>query len=124
MNQKILAFQTLFLIFFIFFLNHFALRFYWYTSIWWLDMPVHFLGGLWLGLTSVLFLPIKNINTKSILIVLGIVLFIGCGLEVFEIFTNNYLADMSFNTLDTLSDIFFDLTGGTAALLYLFPKML
>jgi hypothetical protein len=94
---------------------------------WWFDMPMHFLGGFFIGLGLIWLLSYKDLNLelsfKLILkIILG-VLIIGVLWEVFEILVNNMLAQNPFNTLDTISDIFFDLTGGTFAILYFFKRI-
>ena len=46
-------------------------------------------------------------------------MFLGAGWEVFEIIFNNIIAGNSFDLPDTLSDIFFDLSGGLCAILYI-----
>ncbi|MFA6353713.1 MAG: hypothetical protein WCW93_02165 [Candidatus Paceibacterota bacterium] len=121
---KILAY----LIFLLFLLNYVASKFYWYFSIWWIDMPIHFLGGLCAGFVVIWLLSFKKlsfdlfISTQTVWnfifkIFLG-VLSIGVLWELFEILFNNIIAQNSFNTLDTISDVFFDLVGGTFAILF------
>ncbi len=107
-----------YLIVFIFILNFLAGKFYWYYDIWWFDMPMHFLSAFWVGLASLYFLPIKDQNFNSILKILLIILIIGVGWEIFEIIFNNILAKVSFDTLDTVSDVCFDVAGGATAILY------
>ena len=66
MNPRKLLIRLVLFIFLIFLLNYLAMKFYWYSSIWYLDMPMHFLGGAWLGLAYIyLFLP-KDNSLKSI----------------------------------------------------------
>ena len=114
------------LIFTIFFLNFIAQKFYLYFSIWWSDMFMHFFGGFWLGLAFIWFLLRKNISLELhfqfICQTASFVLLIGVLWELYEILFNNIIAQIPFNTLDTVSDIFFDLAGGTFALLYFFKK--
>jgi hypothetical protein len=38
--------RLVFLILFIFIFNLGAMKLYWYQSIWWFDMPMHFIGGV------------------------------------------------------------------------------
>lgn len=103
-------------------LNLLALKFYWYFSIWYFDMPMHFLGGFCTTLVLIWLLSFKkeildldfNLISK---IILG-VLFIGISWEVFEILFNNIIAENPFNVLDTTSDVFFDLAGGILAIVY------
>ena len=85
-------------------------------------MPMHFLGGLWVGLFFLYGFYDKNEFFKQFVVVLAWVLCIGVLYELFEVYTHNYIAQDPFNTLDTLSDIFFDLSGGLCAILYLWKK--
>lgn len=123
MDSKKLLIRLLSLIFLIFLLNYLAMRFYWYSSIWYFDMPMHFLGGLWLGLALIWFLKIKDISLKSIFYLILGVLLIGVLWEVFEIIIDRTITGNLFNTLDTISDIFFDLAGGTFAIFYFIKIM-
>lgn len=87
-------------------------------------MPMHFMGGLWVGLAFIWLSWGREFNWKLILkIILGVLL-IGVLWEIFEVILNNYTTQLPFNTLDTLSDIFFDLAGGTFAVLYFSKKIL
>lgn len=107
-----------YLIVLIFILNVLAGRLYWYYDIWWFDMPMHFLGGFWISLASLYFFPLKDRSFNSILKILVFVLIVGVGWEIFEVIFNNILARMNFNTLDTLSDVCFDMAGGAVAIFY------
>ena len=110
--------------FIIFLLNYLAVQFYWYTSIWYFDIIMHFLGGIWVGFMIIWFLKIKLISSKTILqIILGVFL-IGVLWEFFEIILNDYTTQNPFNILDTVSDIFCDLAGGTFATLYFLKKIM
>ena len=130
-NKKRFVVSLSLLVFFIFILNTLAQKFYWYYSIWYFDMIMHFLGGLWLGLVFVwLFLVKKAVsqNISSLVdlklitkILLG-VLIIGVFWEIFEFIFNNILAGTSFDSLDTISDIFCDLTGGAFVIFYFLIK--
>ena len=89
-------------------------------------MLMHFLGGFWLGLAFIWFLFGKNISFELSCrfickIILGVLL-VGIFWEVFEFYFINYVAQNSFDTLDTISDIFFDLSGGLCAILYIWKK--
>ena len=85
-------------------------------------MPIHFLGGFWIGFASIYLFSWKYYIRVSALNILFAVLFVGIGWEVFEILVNNIIAQNPFNTLDTISDIFFDLSGGAFAVLYFYQK--
>ena len=90
-------------------------------------MLTHFLGGICVGIAMLWFLSRKTLplelNLKLVYqIVLG-VLVVGVLWELYEIVVYNIIAQNPFIALDTFSDIFFDLAGGTFAVLYLFKKM-
>ena len=124
MDSKKFLIRLVSLIFFIFFVNYLAMKFYWYSSIWYFDMPMHFLGGLWLGLAIIWFFKVKEVSFKSIFYIILGVLLIGTLWEVFEIFIDKNITGLSFNTLDTFSDIFFDLAGGSFAILYFLKRVI
>ena len=119
MDRKKLIKLLTYLIFFILVINFFGNKFYWYYSIWYFDIIMHFLGGFWIGLAFFYIFSPQNISGKLIFKILLLVLCIGIGWEVYEILVNDILAQNPFNFLDTLSDIFFDLFGGLCAMLYL-----
>jgi len=100
------------------------MTFYWYSSIWYYDMLMHFLGGAWLGFAFIWFFKIKKISFELILkIILGVLL-ISILWEVFEVILNDNTTINPFNTLDTISDIFFDIAGGFSAILYFLRKIM
>jgi len=71
MQKKILK-NIAILIVFIFLVNLLTIKFHWYFTIWWFDMPMHFLGGVFISV-SVLWLyffknPWPNSKIKSTLI--------------------------------------------------------
>ena len=108
MDAKKFLTRIVLFIFSILLLNYLAMKFYWYSSIWYFDMPMHFLGGVWLGLALLWFLKIKEISLMLIFKMILGVLIIGVLWEIFEIILNNYTTQSPFNSLDTISDIFFD----------------
>lgn len=127
-----LKLRILLLIIGIFFVNTLAIKFYWYSLVWWFDMPMHFLGGLWVGLAaSFVWLysgwitPPKNVLLGTILTLLISVFLIGFLWEVYE-FAVQYMIPQGgvlANPLDSLSDIFFDCAGGVVALLYIMSRV-
>ncbi len=126
MDRKKLSIRLISLIFFIFIVNYIANAFYWYSLIWYFDMPMHFLGGFWLGLYYVWLFPLKESETLLSFVVKAIlgVLLVGILWEIFQILVNNFIAQNPFDALDTLSDIFFDLAGGSCALIYFFKRIM
>lgn len=124
MNKKKLLIRIASLILFIFILNLLAMKFYWYFSIWWFDMPMHILGGFWVGLTLIWFLEPKNLSFNTIVkIILGVLL-IGIAWEVFEIIVNKTIIQNPFNTLDTISDVCFDLAGAFISIFYFIKRIM
>jgi hypothetical protein len=110
MNKQDLLKTSLWLVIFIFFLNSVAMKFHWYYSIWWFDMPMHFAGGLFIGLITLVFFP-----RRPILHAFLTVLFIGIFWELFEFSLDTFITYNTHNYLDTWSDIAFDLAGGFSA---------
>ena len=136
MDRKKILRTVVWLMFIMFIVNTVALKFYWYSSIWYFDMLMHFWGGFWQGLFFIWFFSIKDISEKfrlslefkdmNSLIIKTIlfVLLIGVLWEFFEFFVNNCIGHDIFNTLDTISDIFFDTAGGTFAIFYFLKRII
>ena len=123
MDDKKLSKILIYLIFFILVVNFLANTFYWYSSIWWFDIVMHFLGGFWIGLSFFYLFPSRSNSPNSVFKILLFVFIVGISWEIFEILFNNILAQNPFDILDTLSDIFFDLSGGLCAILYRWKKL-
>ncbi len=123
MDRKNLFKHLALLILFIFVLNFLANKFFWYSSIWYLDMIMHFLGGLWLGLFAFYLFREENISFRLIFKILLFVFIVGIGWEIYEVLVDKVVTQNSINVLDTSSDLFFDLSGGLYAILYLWKKM-
>ncbi|HAS80743.1 MAG: hypothetical protein UR25_C0003G0055 [Candidatus Nomurabacteria bacterium GW2011_GWE1_32_28] len=124
MDFKKLLVRITLLIFFIFLLNYLAMKFHWYYSIWYLDMFMHFWGGVWLSSIFIWFFKLKEINLKLVLSIILGVLLIGIFWEIFEIIVNKTTIENSFNILDTISDLSFDLAGGLFTIFYLFKNII
>ena len=120
MKRKIILQRLAYLIFFIFILNSAASKFHLYSSIWFFDMPMHFLGGLWVGLFFIYLFWFKPLSSNLFIEIMMGVLFIGVSWEIFEFIFTNHIGQAPFNTLDTISDICFDLAGGLFTILYVF----
>ncbi|HPS21258.1 MAG TPA: hypothetical protein PLO44_00400 [Candidatus Paceibacterota bacterium] len=125
MDKKKLFIRLATVILFIFFLNFIGSKFYWYYSVWYFDIIMHTLGGFWVALAALWIFPTKEqkITYKYIIQILLIVLTIGIFWEFFEIFVNETIAQNPFNILDTVSDIFCDLAGGTFATIYFVKRI-
>lgn len=110
----------------IFILNSIAVKLYFYSSIWYFDMIMHFFGGFWLGLVFLWLFSYKNssleLSLELVFKIILSVLVIGVLWEIFEIIFINIIAQTPFNILDTLSDVFFDLAGCVFVMLYFFKR--
>lgn len=104
--------------------NFIAIRGDMYYLFWYFDMPMHFLGGLSaMYLICYVFYTKVQLYTKlPIFYLLLGVLVIGLGWEVFEYIFLNLYAGQPFSFSDSLSDIFFDLAGGSLGILYISRK--
>ena len=94
-----------------------------FLEIWWFDIPMHFLGGVFLGLLFLLYFKkyFSNFDREKIfiqiIIILGFVLTIGVGWEIFEFLLEqvSILKDMDLMRMtvgDTLKDLAMDSLGG------------
>jgi len=117
--KSLLAFIFLILIF-----QAIAIIFYWYWRIWWFDMPMHFLGGLWVGLSVLWFVFLSKRLTVNIpqtafsTFVTGVLLvfIVAIVWEIFEYVVQVFIPrEIPYDILDTLSDIFWGLMGGVTA---------
>ena len=127
MDRKSLFKHLAVLIFLIFLVNFFANKFYWYYTIWYFDMIMHFLGGFWVGLLALyLFTSPKAsiLSFDSVLRILAFVLFIGVSWEIFEVLVDKVVSRYPFNILDTTSDLFFDMAGSVFAILYFLKRVI
>lgn len=114
------------MIFSIFFINIIAHKFYWYSSVSYFDMIMHFMGGFFLLLAIAYVFPPKDNHsrTKSLVFLLSGVLIIGIAWEIFEYIFNNFLGGQAFDILDTLSDLFFDMLGSFLATFYFLRRIM
>jgi hypothetical protein len=123
MKKRVLPASIAWLAVIVFIINLAAMKFFWYYSISWFDMFMHSLGGFWLGLFFFWLIPVRIVSLKFILQAMGGVLLVGIFWEIFELFTQQYIAGNPFSLPDTISDLFFDLAGGFLALIYSFRKV-
>ncbi len=117
--------KILILIVGIFVINLLATKFHWYSIVWWFDMPMHALGGLWVALTTLFIYKYRRTTyedisrpKKMLIVALISVLIVGVAWELFE-FGMETIGTLDLaNPIDSLSDICFDLGGGIVGALY------
>ncbi len=101
--------------------NALAGMFSWYWRIPWFDMPMHFLGGLWVGSVALWFYS-RSVSTQylqAFLVSIGAVLVVGGLWEIFEFSVDTIVSVSDQNgVLDTISDVMFDIIGGVIATTY------
>lgn len=105
-------------------LNWISSSFYLYWTIWWIDIVVHFLGGLTVGL-SVMWIFSYNNNFKNwshkklfLFSIVGTII-VGLLWEIFELyFEMTYLSDGIDYWTDTSSDLIMDTIGGVLGFIY------
>lgn len=109
-------------------INASASAYYLYWTLRWLDMPMHFAGGAWLAGFGVWWQFFqKEASAKSFFAVLWVCLIyaisIGLVWEVYEatisFFTVGHMNAMA----DTLSDLLFDILGGTTVAIFTWWRM-
>jgi len=88
-----------------------AIKWYLYWQFIWLDLPVHFLGGLWISLLSVYILQ-RFSREVRLLEVLVWVLLVSVAWELFELWGGIPMEDNF--ALDTSIDLVMDTLGGLA----------
>lgn len=103
-------------------LNYLGGQFYWYWTYKWFDIPVHMLGGVWVGLTTLWLWAhfshlkvVKTFRMKALGIVVFSIFFVGISWEIFELLggiTN--MTDRGYWP-DTIGDIINDFIGGMFA---------
>jgi hypothetical protein len=120
MKKKSLSIFIFVLIFGIAILNNIGNELFLYWRFWWFDIVMHFLGGLWVGLSALWIYYFSGFikETKkdsSFIFLLSFlsVLVVGLGWEVFE-----FIIEVEFSSLyisDTSLDLIMDILGGIIA---------
>lgn len=102
----------------------------WYDTYWWFDIPMHFLGGVAMGIasyhllnhagvTSTYFIP----KLMQLLLIISITGLAAVAWEVFEFnFDWFFQTHMQGNVLDTMKDMCMGIMGGAFAGLLIFKK--
>lgn len=109
--------------------HSFALYYHWYWRVWWLDVPLHMLGGVWLTVFVFWFLRtykkdlLYGINDFELLIlVIGVIALVGVFWEFYEFFEDlifksdsDWVLRLQVGYVDTLKDLADDILGGLIA---------
>ncbi len=101
------------------------MTFHWYSIVWWFDMPMHTLGGVWVALAGLFVFKYRRITHEDIskpqklfFISLMSVIVVGVLWEVFEFGVQTTGIVELANLTDSFSDVCFDLLGGILGTLY------
>lgn len=115
MHKKLLL-SACFLVLFIWLVNTSANYFYWYSAMWWFDIPMHIMGGMFLSLFggALFFRKLRDLSNKEALVtILLFALIIGLGWEVFEYIVQTIIKGQQLaNIPDSIKDMVMDLLGG------------
>lgn len=96
---------------------------YWdlYFFVWWLDIPMHLLGGFWISAATITYRLSRNSSgggdATLVLLAYALVatLLIGLGWELFEWSVDRVNGLIHFDLLDTLGDLANDVIGASVA---------
>jgi hypothetical protein len=123
--KKKLLLISIVTIFLIAVFHYIAIKYSWYWTYRWLDIPVHIFGGFWISLTVLwVCLKIKHIDSilgykkKALFVVLASVLAIAVLWEIFELIFKITSLSRADYWSDSLGDIANTFLGGLIALLY------
>jgi hypothetical protein len=121
MSSRTATFLLLGIILLILVVNVFAIMNDLYFYYWWLDIPMHLLGGFWIGFTALAIiqwklgraLPLKERFAYAFLLAFGI----GVLWEMFELLSDTSFAlePYVYDATDTFSDLLNDMIGGALA---------
>lgn len=95
--------------------NFLASVFYWYTTLWWLDIAAHMLGGMSVMYAAAVVLANRYGKPSSAAryVWISALIALGIGLlwEGFEYYLYTHYGGPRFSPIDALSDVCFDLAG-------------
>ena len=98
--------------------NQLATFFHWYNLVWWFDMPMHFLGGFAVFyFSAILWLPARKWVSDWRFLYEAVIttVLIGVLWEGLELYLYIHYGTPAFVTLDSISDVVFDLAGALFA---------
>ncbi len=121
MDRKRLLKHLVFLMFFLFLANTVAIKLNWYSLIWYFDIIMHILSGLWVGMFFLYVFERKESRPLDVAMFLKVffaTLAIGLLWEVYEFYLYQYLSQIPFDSVDTVADLFNDVLGSSIAFFY------
>lgn len=98
-----------------------------YEGYWWMDIPLHFIGGIAIGFSTYYLLEdfekrnLLIIHSKllKILLIISVTALTAVAWEVMEYFTDFYgFTVMQASIMDTMKDLSMGIIGGTIAAIY------
>lgn len=103
----------------------FVLR--WNYSLWWYDLLLHFLGGMWVAIAAKKFLikPINWIGWRGPIFIIALVALVGVTWEIYEFtidelfFEERALWRAQDGNTDTMTDLMMDLLGSMVVVGYM-----
>jgi hypothetical protein len=102
---------------FIWCINMLANAFYWYSAMWWFDIPMHVLGGVFLALVAgALWFDrlVRLAPHDALVILLLFVVIVGLGWECFEYGVQALIKGKQLaHVPDSIKDLLMDTIGGT-----------
>lgn len=111
MQRRLLYLQLVVVAIVAFFDIYFGLDRMYFWTLWWYDIPMHILGGIWAGLFGAWALLFVDVRPSLRVFLVG-ALVVGAGWEVFEyVFHMGGNPHMSY-PIDTLKDLIDDALGG------------
>jgi hypothetical protein len=104
-----------------------ANAFYWYSAMWWFDIPMHIMGGMFLALSAgaLFFKKLLPLHFKEVIVVILLfVLIIGLGWEIFEYLVQTIIKGAQLaNFPDSVKDMLMDLLGGILASIFVLRRL-
>ena len=105
--------------------HYFSLKYSWYWTYRWLDIPMHIVGGFWVSLSALwVSLHISHIDSiygykrKALIVMLSSVIIVAILWEIFELIFNVTSLHSVGYWSDTTSDISNGFVGGIISFLY------
>ena len=124
LKNKLLLISVLTILFIAIF-HYFSLKYSWYWTYRWLDIPVHIVGGFWVSLSALwVSLHVSHIDSiygykkKALFVMLSSVLIVAILWELFELIFNVTSLQSVGYWQDSLSDIINGFVGGIISFLY------